>query len=160
MIIFIFSCSRPLPSYFVFKRSHNGIFLIFRIFLLFFFEFSIMRRVGRKRNDNFYFGLKWSHNGFFLIFWLFLKFFGNFLLRIGLERNNTMIFIYSPSQPFPAYCGLKWSHYGIFFNLLNCFFAIFWEFSLTCRARMKRNNNFYFLSSLVFSDLFWLEMKS
>ena len=46
----------------------------------------------------------------------------------------------------------------IFFNFLN-FFALFFEFSITPRVRMKRNDNFYFLSFSVFSNQFWLEMN-
>ena len=36
MIIFIFSISHSFPSFFGLERSHNGIFLIFLIILLFF----------------------------------------------------------------------------------------------------------------------------
>ena len=74
-IIFIFSLSQPLPTYFGLKWGSNGIFLIFWIFLLFFFlEFSITHR---ERNGTIififslsqpfqaYFGLKWSHNDIF-----------------------------------------------------------------------------------------------
>ena len=94
-----------------------------------------------------------------MVFWIFLLFFCNFLLRDGLERNRTIFFIFSLSQPLPTYCGLKWSHYGISFNILN-FLAIFLEFCITRRAGTKGNNNFYFLSFLAFSSVFWLEMKS
>ena len=53
-IIFIFSHSRPFQTYFGLKGSHNGIFKFFKFFSYFFFEFSITRRVGTERTDNFY----------------------------------------------------------------------------------------------------------
>ena len=46
----------------------------------------------------------------------------------------------------------------VLFSFLN-FFAIFLEFSITCRVRTEQNDNFYFFSFLAFSNLFWLEMK-
>ena len=76
-IIFIFSLSQPLPTYFGLKWGSNVIFLIFLISFLFFFEFSITHRVGTERNGTIififslcqpfqaYFGLKWSHNDIF-----------------------------------------------------------------------------------------------
>ena len=56
-LIFIFSLSQSFPSYFGLKRSHNCIFEFFEFFEFFaiFLEFSISRRVGTKRNDNFSF---------------------------------------------------------------------------------------------------------
>ena len=86
-----------------------------------------------------------------------LLFFCNFLLRVGWGRNETLIFIFFLSQPFPTYFGLKWSHTGVFYFFE--FFCFFLEFSITCRVRTKRNVNFYFLSFSAFSNLFWLEMK-
>ena len=87
-----------------------------------------------------------------------MLFFWNFLLRIGMERNRTIISIFSISRPFPTYFGLKWKHNGIvwYFD----FFAPFMEFSITGRIWTKRNDNFYFISFSAFSNLFWLEMKS
>ena len=94
----------------------------------------------------------------FLIFWKILLFFWNFLLRIGMERNRTIISIFSTSRPFPTYFGLKWSHNSIvwYFD----FFALFMEFYITRRIGTKRNDNFYFISFSALSNLFWLEMKS
>ena len=87
-IIFIFSLSRPFPTYFGLKWSHNGIFLNHWIFLLFFFEISISRRVGTKRNDKFYIlsfsafsNLFWLEIMPKLYFWILSLFFWNFLLR-------------------------------------------------------------------------------
>ena len=38
-------------------------------------------------------------------------------------------------------------------------FAIFLEFSITCRIGTKHNDNFCFLSFSAFPNLFWLEMN-
>ena len=76
-IIFIFSLSQPLPTYFGFKWGSNGIFLIFIIFLLFCFGifYYTSGRNGTERNDNYsffsfpsfssLFWRKWSHNDIF-----------------------------------------------------------------------------------------------
>ena len=56
------------------------------------------------------------------MFRIFLLFFWNFLLPVGSERNETLIFIFSLCQPFPTYFGLKRSH--------NRVFLIFWIFFL------------------------------
>ena len=117
----------------------------------------------------------------------------NFLLRVGLERNGIIIFIFLVSQSIPNYYDLKWSHNSSFYcssgwngteryfllslflcvspvilawneaiivcyNFLN-FYAIFFEFSITCRVGTEQNNNFYFLSFLAFLNLFLLRMK-
>ena len=78
-----------------------------------------------------------------------------FLLRVGQEWNETIIFVFRLSRPFPTYFGFKWSHNGIFFK----FFPIFLEFSITRRVGKKRNDNFCFLSFPAFSILFSLWMK-
>ena len=39
--LFLFSISEPFPTYFGLKWCHNGIFLIFWIFLLFFWNFQL-----------------------------------------------------------------------------------------------------------------------
>ena len=123
-IIFIFSLSQPLPTYFGVEWGSNVIF--FLIFLLFCFGIFCYTsgRNGTERNGNFYFlsfpafssllWLKMKPQWYFLIFLIFLLFFWNFLLRVGLERNGTIIFIFSLSQPFQAYFGLKWSNNDIF----------------------------------------------
>ena len=80
--------------------------------------------------------------------------------RVGMERNGTIIFIFSLSQPLPTYFGLKWGSNGIFlifWNFLLFFFGIFYYTS--GRNGTERNDNLYFLSFSVFSNLFWLEMK-
>ena len=111
-----------------------------------------MRRVGTKCNDNFYFISFSSFSNLFLAcneaimvffnFLIFLLFFWNFLLCVGLERNGTMIFIFSLSQPFPTYCG--WNEaIMVFFNLLNLFFLFFWYFVL--RIGLERNGTIIFI---------------
>ena len=67
MIIFIFSLCHPFPTYFGLKGSHRCIFLIF---LTIFLEFSITRRVGTERTDNFYF---FSFSAFSKLFLLEMK---------------------------------------------------------------------------------------
>ena len=92
----------------------NEAIIVFYNFLKFFaifLEFSITRRVGTKRNDNFCFP---SFSAFFNVFWLemkpqwyFFKFFKifpifwNFLLRVRLEWNMTIVFTFSFSQRSP-----------------------------------------------------------
>ena len=85
-------------------------------FLIFCYFFGILYYAsgGIKTNDNFYFlsfsafsnlfWLEMKRHRYFLIFWLF---YWNFLLRVGLERNGTITFIFLLSLPFPTYFGLK-----------------------------------------------------
>ena len=119
---FYFPYFSSFSDLFWFEMDRNRISFIFWIFTIF-MEFSITLRVGTKRNDNFYFlyfptfsNLFWliKPHWYFLIFWIFLPFFWNFLSRLGKEWNGMIIFIFSLSQPFPAYFRLKWSHNGIF----------------------------------------------
>ena len=166
VIIFIFSLSQHFPTYFGLEWSRNGIFQFLNFFAIF-LEFSLARREGSKRSDNFYF-LSFSAlsnlfchemkpQWYFLISWIFLLFFWNFLLSFGKERNKTIVFIILLSQLFPTYFGLERSRNGIF-QFLN-FFAIFMEFSLPGRVGTKRSDNFYFLSFSAFSLVFWLGMN-
>ena len=142
------------------------VFLNFQNFLSICLEFSITHCVGTKRNDNFYFlsFLTFSNqfllenNCVFLIFWFFLQFFMNFLLRVWLERNGMIIFIFPVSRSLPTYYGWKWSHYGIF-KFSAFFFSICLEFSITHWVGTKRNDNLYFLSFSAFSIQFLLEKK-
>ena len=71
------------------------------------------------------------------------------------KRNETIIFIFPISHPFPTDLGLSITVFLLFFE----FFTIFIEFSITLRVWTKRNNNFYFLIFPAFSNLFWLIMK-
>ena len=115
-IIFIFSLFQPFPAYFGLKRNHKRFFNFLKFFPIF-LEYSITRWVRTKWNDNFYFlyfsafsNLFWHKMKpqlYFLIFFIFLLFFWNFLLPVGLERNETIIFIFSLFQPFPSCFGLK-----------------------------------------------------
>ena len=145
--------------------------MVFFNFLNFFaisLEFFITSRVGIDRNDNFYllyflsfpyFVLAWKEGimVFFNFFEIFLLFFSNSLVRVGWELIGTIIFIFSLSWPFPTCFGFKRSPYGVLY-LFN-FFAIFFEFFITCREGIDRNDNFYFLSFLTFLTLFCLEQK-
>ena len=81
----------------------------------------------------------------------------SFLLRVGLKRNGTIIFIFPFSRSILTYYGLKCSHNGIF--IFRNFFSIFLEFSFTRRVRTKRNDNFCFPSFSAFFNVFWLETK-
>ena len=88
-----------------------------------------------------------------------MLFFRNFLFHIGQERIGTIIFIFSLSQPLPAYFGMKWGSNSIFLILLKFFAISFLEFSITHRVWTERNDNYYFFSFPAFSSLFWLKMK-
>ena len=99
-------------------------FFNFLNFFAIVFEISITSRVRTKRNDSFCFlsfsafsirlWLEMKPLGNFLIFRIILLFFWNFLLRVGQGRNETVLFIFFLSQPFPTYFGLKLSHKGVF----------------------------------------------
>ena len=118
-IILIFSRSRPFPSYFVFKRSHNGIFEFF----CYFFGIFYYGCGWNGKEQKFLFSLVLdlfhpilSSKEAIIVFFNFLNIFAiflNFVLRMGLERNGTIIFIFSRSHSFPTYFGFKRSHNGI-----------------------------------------------
>ena len=137
--------------------------------MLFFWEFLITRRVGIKRNDNFYFLSFSSFSNLFLawneaimIFFNFFEFFWYFvgIFNYTSGRNGTewqflfslflIIFqhIWAWNEPIMA-----------FFSFLNCF-AIFLEFSISRWVGTKRIDTFYILSFSAFSSLFWLEMNA
>ena len=115
--------------------------MVFFNFLNFFailLDFSITRCVGTERTDNFYFfsfsalsNLFWLERKpkwYILIFSILLLFFWNFQFRVGLERNETIIFIFSFSHLFQTYFGLKRIHNCIFyfFEFFCYFFGIFY----------------------------------
>ena len=144
------------------------VFFYFLNFFTIFMVFSITLRVGTKQNNNFYF---LSFSAFSNLFWLVMKpqwyffnflnfflFFQNFLLRVGQERNGTIIFISLFRIHFQPILARN-EFILVFFNFLN-FFVIFLEFSVTPWVGMKRNDNFYFFSFPSFSNLFWFEMIS
>ena len=141
---FYFPYFSSFSDLFWLEMNHYRISFIFWIFYYFYWIFyyaSVMN--GTEWNNNFcfslshlfrtYFGLEWILNG---SFWIFLLFFWNFQLRIGQERNGTIIFIFllfflefsitqtersgtiififSLSQPCQACFGLKWIHNDIF----------------------------------------------
>ena len=79
-----------------------------------------------------------------MAFFNFLNFFWNFLLSVWWERNETIIFIFHISHPFPTYFGLKWTI--IVFRLFFEFFTMFMEFSITHRVGTERNGTIIFIS--------------
>ena len=115
------------------------VFFNFLNFFAIFLEFSITRRVGTERNDNFYFfsfsafSNLFRDNFYFLFFTSFLqpilalnesimvffKFLNIFAIFLEIsitcrERNRMKILIVSVSHPLSTYFGWKWSHNGIF----------------------------------------------
>ena len=87
----------------------------------------------------------------FLIFWIFLQFFCNFQLSVRLGQNETIIFIFSLSLPFPNYFGLKWCHNGIFFFIFfHIFLLFFWNFLLRVGLEWNRTAIFTFFLSRTF----------
>ena len=142
------------------------VFFNFLNFFTIFMVFSITLRVETVRNENFYFlsfsafsNLFWlvmKSQWYFLLFLNFFLFFWNFLLRIGQERNGTIIFnslFLLRFQPIFA----RNVFVLVFFNFLYVF-VIFLEFSITHRVGTKQNDNFYILSFSAFFNLFWFEM--
>ena len=103
-----------------------------------------------------YFGLEWSHNGIFGFFDFFFSFFGIFYFLSGKNGTERQFLFFLFLGIFQSI--LAWNEaIMVSFNSMN-FFANFLEFSITLWVRTKRNDNFYFLSSLTFSNLFCLEM--
>ena len=76
---------------------------------------------------------------------------------VGTKRNETKIFIFYISHPFPTYFGLKWTI--MVFLLFFQFLTIFMEFSIMFQIGTKWNDNFYFLTFPAISNLFWLIMR-
>ena len=126
-------------------------------------EFSTTRRVGTKRNCNFYFLLSSAFSNlfwfgmkpqwYFLIFWFFFSFFGIFYYlsgKNGKERKFLFCLFFGLFQPIFA-----WNEaITVSFNLLNSFPILFWIFSYASgRNGTKRNDNFYFLSLSLFQPI-------
>ena len=124
------------------------VYFNFLNFIAFFWEFWITRRVGIKRNDNFYCLLLLLFQPIFAwkeaitVFFNSLLFFWNFLLRVVEERNRTIIFISTFSRPFPTYFGLKLTQNDYFF----IFLLFFWNFLL--RVGLERSGTIIFIFSL------------
>ena len=146
------------------KEAITGFFNFLNFFTIF-FELSLMRRIETKRNETIIFiyslvqrfpicfGLKCVHNCFFEFFSIFFGIF--YYASGGNETERQFLFSLFPGLLQPI---LAWKEaIMVFFNFLN-FFAIFLEFSMTLWVGTKRNDNFYFLNSLAFSNLFCLEM--
>ena len=136
MIIFIFHISHLFPTYFGLKWTIIVFFYFFEFFTNF-IEFSITRRVGTEQIGTIIFVSLFliffqpilASNEFLMVFFNFLNFllfFLNFLQHIGQERNGTIFFICSLSQPLPAYFGLKWGNNGIVLIFCFFFFRIFY----------------------------------
>ena len=97
------------------------VFFNFLNFFVIFLEFSITHWAGTKGNNNFYFlsfsafsNLFWLEMGQWLYFFIFSIFLLLFFGMNGTERNRTITFILSLSQPYQAYFGLERSHNDIF----------------------------------------------
>ena len=130
------SLSRPFPTNFCLKRSHNSLFQIFWIFFAIFYELSITRQVGMKRNDNFYFPcfsvysnllcLEMSHNDIFKFFKFFFYFSGIFYYVSG--RNETeRQFLFSVFLGlFQPILALNEGKKMVFFKIFSYFFGIFY----------------------------------
>ena len=138
-------------------------FIIFFIFLLIFWEFSITRRVGTKQNCNFYFfhssafsNLFWlgmKPQRYFLIFRFFFPFFGIFYYLSGKNGTESLFLFFlflGLFQPISA-----WNEaITLSFNLLKFFSILFWIFTYASgRNGTKRNDNFYFLSLSLFQPV-------
>ena len=129
--------------------------MIFFNFLNFFaisLEFSITRPAGTERNDNFIFSLSHHFPGYFSFFNFICYFFGIFYFatcRNATERYFLYSLILGIFQPI-----LAWNEgIMVYFNFFN-FIAIFWEFWITRRVGIKRNDNFYCLFLLLFQPIF------
>ena len=89
-------------------------------------------------------------------FEFFCYFFGIFYYALGrneTERQDLLSLFLGIFQPILALNEAILA----FFNFFN-FFAIFLEFKIMRQVETERNYNFYFLSFLAFSKLFWFEM--
>ena len=104
------------------------------------------------------FWLEMNPQWYFLIFQIFLEFSSTRL--VGTKRNETIIFIFHISHPFPTYFGLKWTIIVFIFFSFD-FFTIFREFSITHRVETKQNDNFLFsiFLSLFQPILAWNEAR-
>ena len=133
-------------------------------FVAIFLKVSITRRVRTKRYDNFYFlsfsafsnlfWLEWSHKGIYYFYGFCCYFLGIF--NYGSGRNGSeQYFLFSVFFTLLLRI-LDWKDpIMVFFN----FFAMFLEFYVMRRVRMKRKDNFCFLPVSSFSSLFLLGMK-
>ena len=122
------------------------VFLNFLNFFAIFLEFSITGRVGTEQTCNFYFLSFWAFLNLFLLQmkpkWystIFLSFFSicsefSITHLVGTKRNETIIYIFSLSRPFPPNFCLKRSHNCIFLRFFEFFCYFFWIFYyVSCR---------------------------
>ena len=122
-IIFIFLILGIFQPIFAWNKAIM-VYFNFLNFFAFVFEFSITRRVGTKRNDDYYFLhflffikpiLAWKE--YITVFFIFLNFFVIFLefsvtRRVGTKRNDNFYFL-----SFSSFSNLFWlemNHNGIF----------------------------------------------
>ena len=114
MIIFIISLSQPFPTDYGLKRSQNGIFLIFRIFQLFFLNFKLCvwtERIGTIIFFSLFLGLPqsildWKEVIMYILNFLnFVTIFLEFSItrRVGMKPNNNFYFL-----SFSAFSILFW----------------------------------------------------
>ena len=132
-IIFIFALSRTLTTKKL-EMKPLWYLLIFLNFFAIFLEFSITRRVGMERNDNFYFLsftaflqriLAWNEatTVFFNFFVIFLEF--SITHWVGTKRNDNFYFL-----SFPAFSSLFWFKMKSqwYFLIFLIFLPFFWNF--------------------------------
>ena len=177
---FYFLSFSLFPNLFWLEMKLRWCVLIFWIFLLFFFLFSIMCRLGTHRNDFFYFLSFSGFNNLFwiqkklwyyvIIFWIFLLFFLNFLLLVGYEHIWTIFFYFLPFSAFP---NLFWIVFSNFFDFFCICFRVFYDWSgwntteqiffffflsfspLPNLFRLEKELRWYFLNFWIFLLFFW-----
>ena len=128
------------------------VFLNFLNFFTIFLEFSITRRVGTERNNNFYFlsfsalsNLFWVEMTPYWFYDYFLTFFAislefSIARRVGTERNDNFYFLFlSIFVPI-----LAWNVVIMVFFLF--FLLFFWNFVL--QMWLERNGTIIFILSL------------
>ena len=89
------------------------------------------------------FWLEMNPQWYFLIFQFFLEFSSTRL--VGTKRNETIIFIFHISHPFPTYFGLKWTII-VFLFFFFVFFTIFMQFYITHRVGTEQKGTIIFVS--------------
>ena len=148
---FIFSLSRPFPTYFGLERSYDSVFWFFEFYCYFFGIFYY--ESGRSTSERFFFSLNLSlsqpilaRKEAMIVFSNFLNFFAIFfeIFYFGSGRNpSERLFLFSLffdlSHPI-----LVWKEAMIVFsNFLN-FFVIFLEFFITSRVGAHHSDFIFF----------------
>ena len=140
--------------------------MIFRNFLIFFWEFSCPGRVRTEfgikiffsffRPLSFPFSLKIMSERGFVIFWIFLLFFSEFSCRVECKRNSGLKF-FSRFLNLPHQALAKNNAGKRFYNFLNFLTIDFWIFLLGSSMNGIRYWNF-FLFYLAYLIPFWLKI--